>query len=231
MPCRRNLRVLAALLVAVLQSPGCAHFQQSAAPTRPFVFFSAPAPDDPWTPKIMGWQLRERQDERDLSIAPASVSGPGESALPTEATSLREKFEAFHREQQRRQASEVAVWLQQNARSHYRPDGAFDHWATLEETLAADGDDCDGLELLAFNLLRELGFSKDQVFRAIVHRAQDGQHHMVTLWFENPNDPWVIDPTGAMTSGMPLLSQVHGWAPLKVFDDTHEFTPHELAAH
>ena len=65
---------------------------------------------------------------------------------------------------------------------------------------------------------------------AIVYRAADGQHHMVTLWFEDPADPWVIDPTGAMTQGMPRLSAVAGWAPLKVFDDTHEFTPRAIAA-
>jgi hypothetical protein len=35
----------------------------------------------------------------------------------------------------------------------------------------------------------------------------------------------VIDPTGAMTSGMPRLSQVGDWVPLKVFSDTSEFTP------
>ena len=53
---------------------------------------------------------------------------------------------------------------------------------------------------------------------------------MVTLWFETPDDPWVIDPTGAMTRGMPRLSEVPGWAPLKVFDDSREFTPRDLAS-
>jgi hypothetical protein len=53
---------------------------------------------------------------------------------------------------------------------------------------------------------------------------------MVTLWFENRDDPWVIDPTGAMTRGMPHLSEVSGWRPLKVFDETHEFTPQVAAA-
>jgi predicted transglutaminase-like cysteine proteinase len=144
--------------------------------------------------------------------------------------SLREKFASFRRAQQRRQAQEVAAWIQENARSHYRPDGAFDHWATLEETLAADGDDCDGLELLPFNLLRELGFPQEEVFRAIVYRSSDDQHHMVTLWFESPDDPWVIDPTGAMTRGMPRLSEVAGWVALRVFDDARRFTPRAVAA-
>ena len=55
-------------------------------------------------------------------------------------------------------------------------------------------------------------------------RASDRQHHMVTLWFENRDDPWVIDPTGAMTQGMPRISEVAGWVPLKIFSDTEEFT-------
>jgi hypothetical protein len=53
---------------------------------------------------------------------------------------------------------------------------------------------------------------------------------MVTLWFEVPDDPFVIDPTGAMTSGMPRLSEVPGWVPLKLFSETAEFTPQQLAS-
>ncbi|MBM4384643.1 MAG: hypothetical protein FJ091_14920 [Deltaproteobacteria bacterium] len=196
----------------------------------PFAYFSAPALDDPWSPKIAGWQARERAAQADVAEAPASVSGAPEAAAAPDSATLREKFEAFRREQRRAQVREVAAWIQENSRSHYRPDGAFDHWATLEETLAADGDDCDGLELLPFTLLRDLGIPEQEVFRAIVYRESDGQHHMVTLWFESPDDPFVIDPTGAMTRGMPRMSEVPGWAPLKLFSDTREYTPRELAA-
>ena len=67
--------------------------------------------------------------------------------------------------------------------------------------------------------------------RAIVYRRSDGQHHMVTLWFEDRDDPWVIDPTGAMTSGMPRMSAVPEWTPLKVFTEDQDFTvlPHRMA--
>ena len=106
----------------------------------------------------------------------------------------------------------------------YREDGAVDHWATFEETLARGGDDCDGLELLVFHALRDLGFAETEVYRAIVVRPSDGQHHMVTLWFEDPEDPWVIDPTGAMTLGMPRMSELPEWAPIKVFTDRLEYT-------
>lgn len=227
---RRDLGVPAALLLIAAMAPGCAHYQPAPRTPGPFAYFTAPRADDPWSAKIAGWQKRERASEADSASAPASVSGAGDAPAVTDDATLREKFDAFRREQRRAQAREVAAWIQENARRHYRPDGAFDHWATLEETLSHDGDDCDGLELLPFNLLRDLGFGEREVFRAIVYRESDGQHHMVTLWFENPDDPWVIDPTGAMTRGMPRMSEVPGWVPIKLFSDTREYTPQELAA-
>jgi hypothetical protein len=47
---------------------------------------------------------------------------------------------------------------------------------------------------------------------------------MVTLWFEDPRDPWVIDPTGAVAPGMPKMSEVTDWLPLKIFNQTQEFS-------
>jgi predicted transglutaminase-like cysteine proteinase len=120
-------------------------------------------------------------------------------------------------------ARELADWIQKQAQQHYIADGPIDHWATLEETFRTNGDDCDGLELLVYNLLRDLGFGDEEVFRAIVYRRSDKQHHMVTFWFEDPNDPWVIDPTGAMTTGMPRMSEMPGWAPLKVFSEDSNY--------
>ncbi len=223
------LRVSGALLWAALCAVACA---RGHAPEEPsgFAYFAAPATQDPWSPKISAWQARERAQQAPDALAPASVSGSGVDPSASHTEDLREKYQEFRREQKRAQARETASWIQETSRAHYRPDGAVDHWATLEETLDHDGDDCDGLELLAFYALRDLGFRESEVFRAIVYRPQDGQHHMVTLWFETPEDPWVIDPTGAMTRGMPHMSEVPGWLPLKIFSDTHEFTPHELAA-
>jgi hypothetical protein len=203
---------------------GCA----SPPPGAPaYEYFSQPAIHDPWSRKIERWQLRERTDRgEDFLQAPAAVAEPGAAGsevveLPEE---LDEKYAAFRAEQKRNMAREVAGWIQEQARAHYVPDGPVDRWATLGETLRENGDDCDGLELLTFNLLRELGFDESEVFRAIVYRRDDGQHHMVTLWFENPRDPWVIDPTGAMTTGMPRMSEVPGWVPLKVFSFDHDYT-------
>ena len=140
------------------------------------------------------------------------------------AGDLGMRFGAFRAEHRRGLAREAAAWIQAQSRSHYVPDGPIDHWATLEETLEHNGDDCDGLELLTSAFLRELGFGDDEVFRAIVVRESDGQHHMVTFWFEDRDDPWVIDPTGAMTTGMPRMSEVPGWVPLKVFSHNLEFS-------
>jgi hypothetical protein len=189
-------------------------------------YFVHPAADDPWSAKIAGWQARERVLPGSAARGgPASVSGSGDStgAAPG-ASDLRAKFQSWRSDRKRSLAREVAQWIQREAREHYVPDGAVDHWATLEETLERNGDDCDGLELLVNQLLRDLGFGADEVYRAIVYRPADGQHHMVTFWFETPDDPWIIDPTGAMTTGMPRMSEVPGWVPLKVFSDTANYS-------
>jgi hypothetical protein len=227
-PGTRRLALVVLLCAATL---GCAltGFADRAA----YRFFAAPSAADPWSGKIRGWQIRERAlgDTERLAEAPASVSGAGDDpARNPGEEDLRAKYFAFRRAQKREMAEGIARWIQHEARSHYQPDGPIDHWATLSETLDKNGEDCDGLELLVFHFLRDLGFRDDEVFRAIVMRPSDGQHHMVTLWFDAPDDPFVIDPTGAMTSGMPRLSEVPGWVPLKLFTDDVEFTARALAA-
>lgn len=213
---------------------GCAGIALS--PGIHFAYFERPASDDPWSGKIAGWQRREKADPAEIRTAlppVAQAATPGQDARPLSleapanglrAQSLRTKYSSFLAERKRVLARDFAAWVQGQAKEHYVADGPIDHWATLEETLKANGDDCDGLELLTFQGLRELGFSDDEVFRAVVYRPSDGQHHMVTLWFETPDDPWVIDPTGAMTTGMPRMSDLPAWVPLKVFGDTAEFT-------
>ncbi|MBT39476.1 MAG: hypothetical protein CL938_13135 [Deltaproteobacteria bacterium] len=216
---------MAALGLCLLLGFGCAAIPPVGLA---YDYFVSPRDDDPWSRKIRRWQQRERSDTgEDALRAPAPVAEPGvaESAsgdvLPTD---LREKYNSFRAEQKRAQARDLAEWIQLQSREHYVPDGPIDRWATFAETLRQDGDDCDGLELLTFHLLRDLGFSEDAVFRAIVYRKRDGQHHMVTLWFEDAYDPWVLDPTGAMTSGMPRMSELPGWVPLKVFGVDENFS-------
>jgi hypothetical protein len=209
-----------------LLSLGCVTPGALQTRSATYHYFATPASSDAWTPKIAGWQSRESAlPDTERLRPPASVSGSGQTRFAArDGRSLRTKYFSFREQHKRNIARETADWIQREAKNHYRPDGPIDHWATLEETLVNNGDDCDGLELLVYHILRDLGFRENEVFRAIVHRPSDGQHHMVTLWFEQANDPWVIDPTGAMTSGMPRMSEVSDWAPLKVFSETEEFT-------
>ena len=213
---RRRIARLAFGLV-LLAIGGCA----SSLPNRSdYRYFAEPSADDAWSRKIRGWQERERISEPVMDVA-----SPAEPRIdPRETGVLRDKYVAFRDARKRDLARDLASWIQNESPGHYVADGPVDHWATFEETFDRNGDDCDGLELLAYHFLRELGFGEDEVYRAIVVRRTDGQHHMVTLWFENPKDPWVIDPTGAMTTGMPRMSDVPEWVPLKVFSEERDFT-------
>jgi predicted transglutaminase-like cysteine proteinase len=223
---------LAFLILAFGLGLGCAGTTVGMADH--YVWFTRPASNDAWSPKISGWQRRELADSH-FAEMPGVAGGPiraDETRVAVEAAvslgapegDLRTKYFHFRAERKRQLAAEVASWIQTQAKLHYVEDGPIDHWATLEETLREDGDDCDGLELLTFHALRDLGFAEDEVYRAIVYRPSDGQHHMVTLWFEDRNDPWVIDPTGAMTLGMPRMSDMPAWVPLKLFSDRDEYT-------
>jgi len=216
---------MAGALLVLLLGLGCTTLHPRSAQ---YDYFAKPDPGDAWSYKIRSWQARERNDHTaDLS----PVSAPPAPSVKQSNSSLRAKYEAFRNDHKRAMARELADWIQQQAREHYVADGPIDHWATLEETFIHNGDDCDGLELLSYHLLRDLGFGADEVFRSIVFRRKDGQHHMVTLWFEDPNDPWVIDPTGAMTSGMPHMSEVAGWTPIKVFTEDQDYTVNRGTAH
>lgn len=218
----RSTQAPGAALLALCVLLGCARVPVLA---DSYAWFVRPSPDDPWSSKIARWQERERaQEVAEVLPGPSTVAAGPESTAQGGEERLREKFLRFRAESRRSMARELAVWLQEQARIHYLPDGVIDRWATLEETFARNGDDCDGLELLGFYMLLDLGFREDEVYRAIVFRPQDGQHHMVTMWFEDPDDPWVIDPTGAMTGGMPRMSEIPGWVPLKLFTGATEFT-------
>jgi hypothetical protein len=238
MPCAPSTRLLPLLrafaLTSVVVGCGCAATGPSALAPAHYRFFDTPESNDIWTPTIRGWQARERALPDTEMLRPAEGSmgarvseGVGTTIGPGGTHGdLRAEYFAFRAERKRELAREVAAWIQSEARHHYIPNGPIARWATLEETLANNGASCNGLELLPYRFLLDAGFRPDEVYRAIVMRPSDGQHHMVTLWFENPDDPWVIDPTGAMTSGMPHLSEVAAWVPVKVFSESVEYTVH-----
>jgi hypothetical protein len=200
-------RLGAGAALGILLLTSCATMPK---PSPSSINFFAPAPsDDPWNRKVQNWQARHRLDP--------AVEGDFLDA----DTAIAREYGDFTRELRRKMVSDTVDWVQAQSRRHYRPDGGEDHWATLGEVIETGGDDCDGLELLAFVLLRRLGFDEGELFRAILVERETQQHHMVTLWFERKGtkDPFVLDPTGVVTDRLALLSDVGGWEPIELFDE------------
>jgi hypothetical protein len=80
----------------------------------------------------------------------------------------------------------------------------------------------DGLDLITYELMLEFRFPPDEIYRAIVKRDADGVNHMVTLWFEDRGDPWILDGTGAAVRRMVRFSELGGWTPTKVFNEAEQ---------
>ncbi len=181
------------------------------------LFVVAPA-NDPWNAKVTDWQERHHLDQ---------VTG----SQPWATSDLGQRYADFTAEMESRRLEDrhalvrdTVDWVQGLSREYYRSDGKEDHWATLGHVIANGGDDCDGLDLLTFVLLRHLGFESDEIYRSIVVERRSGQHHMVTLWFEegSRDDPFVLDPTGVVRKGLARLSSIRGWEPIELFDeDSH----------
>ena len=134
---RANQKYIALItsLLACALGGGCAGFSGA---DQGYAYFTPPAPDDQWSPKISGWQRRERAQDRALVLAPAAVSqaapvdvdrvSPVEPA-PVQAgvLDLRSKYAAFRADQKRAMARSVAAWTQSPALEHYMEDGPVDH--------------------------------------------------------------------------------------------------------
>jgi hypothetical protein len=215
------LRIAPALAAASAVAAGCAGTPE---PLVRYRFFVAAEPGDVWFEKVRDWQRREIAGE------PAELRRTAE-ADPRSGL-LRKKFRAFADEERRELARRFVEWAQDQARQHYRFDDrqdlAGDEWPTTRDLFDKNGDDCDGIDLIAYNLMLDLGFPEEQIFRAVIRRDQDGEFHMVTLWFEDPDDPWVIDTTGAMTMKMRQLSAFLGWTPAVLFNSSGHYTVRKL---
>ena len=196
-------------------------------------FFGRPRGDDPWSMAIGSWRMRQRAAPRTGRIQPLPELPPV-AAEPTDrgaagkAYALVHRYDAFLAERRRELAREVLGWVQEVSRERFTADGPVDRWPTLAEVLASVGDDCDGLELLAYHALRQLGFPAGQVYRAVLKQPSTGRHHMVTVWFEDAGDPWLLDPTGTITSRLLRVSELRRWVPLKLFSEDAEFTVRPL---
>jgi predicted transglutaminase-like cysteine proteinase len=218
--------VASSLLLATVL--GCA--STGSGGVAQFVFFAEAVPKgDPWFEKVAAWQKRAQRDaaeNRFAGIGRASAGDPSRGPL-TQSGLLHNKFGAFEIRERRALARRVNSWAQVQARKHYRWDRndqpEADHWPTWEELLDRNGDDCDGLDLIAYHMLIAFGFPRDEIYRAIIRRERDRANHMVTLWFEDRENPWVIDTTGAMSINMRKISELPGWRPTKVFNETVQF--------
>jgi predicted transglutaminase-like cysteine proteinase len=215
-----------AVVIAVAFGVGCGTTVKSLQTS--YSFFRKADPDtDPWYWKVREWQSRAHSQRSTMSMArrthrPTVPEGPVEKEL------LRTKVHAFRAYERRTLAAHITKWSRLTGRKHYDHDASTkptdDQWPTHWELLATDGDDCDGLDLIAYELLRDFGFPLDELFRGVVRRDRDGVNHMVTLWFEDPDDPWVLDVTGAMTMRMRKFSELRGWTPTVIFNETAQFT-------
>ncbi len=189
---------------------GCA----SAQPVPParYELFAPVAAGDPWAAPIRLWQARHRYE-------PATDAEKSSPQSPLAAA-----YADFQAQLRYQLVLDTVDWVQTSSGVYYRPDSERDDWPTLAAVQRSGGDDCDGMELLTFELLRRLGFGPGEIYRAVVRDA-GGAHHMVTLWFsdESNRDPYVLDPTGDVTGRVVRLSAVRGWTPVALFDETREF--------
>lgn len=224
----RNLfpPIAVALLVFALGCATSGGSSKASRSDRTFEFFGAAiAGDDeadPWYPKVAEWQGRMQKEGTRLPASDRSLRGAMQSGK------LLQAMGAYRDEQRVAIAKHVTDWAQHIARRYYKWDPGndspvFDHWPTVGELLANNGDDCDGLDLIAYQMLREFGFPADRVFRGVIRRDRDQANHMVTLWFEDTKDPWVLDATGAVTFQMRRFSELEGWTPTKVFNDRAQY--------
>jgi hypothetical protein len=171
---------------------------------------------------VEDWQARS-QKESSGGVDTQQLSG-----FAKRFGQLDRKIGAFVAEERIALAEQIATWAREEGRRHYRfeEDSSLegDHWATYGELVARNGDDCDGLDLIAYQLLIEFGFPRDELFRAVMRRNRDRKNHMVTLWFQDPEDPWVFDATGAMTMELARFSETAGWTPTAIFNEREQFS-------
>jgi len=228
-----------ALLVGLTLAAGCA---TAPPPSKEWEFFAPASPQQgPWYPKVAEWQTRARADRWDPFVRlpeeeAARQARPG--ARPSEAglDPMPEKLGAFASTQRRLLAERIFHWVRRTAPFYYqtdRPDSEEstdrknrhaaedpkdDYWPTYSELVDRNGDDCDGLDLVAYRMLQEFAFPRDELFRAVLRRNRDAANHMVTLWFEDPSDPWVFDATGASTTEFVRFSEISDWTPTAIFN-------------
>ncbi len=194
--------------------------------------FVAVAEGDAYAPAIQHWQAESRLEDLSAEVAElrAKLSGnalppPGTGDAGAGVTPLGQAYRGFQSALRRDVVDQTVHWVQQQSGLYYQNDGDLDDWPVLGELLAAGADDCDGMDLLTFSLLRGLGFEQGEIYRAIVRNVRSDLHHIVTLWFEagRRDDPWLLDSTGEISRAVRPLSAHRDWEPLRLFDERTSF--------
>ena len=199
-----------------------------ATPPEPvgYELFVPLSGDDAFAPAIEHWQAETRLEGLAAEVADlrAQLRGeiPAPLALPVGESALGRAYLEFRSELRHRVVVDTVRWVQQQSGLYYRRDRDLDDWPVLGELLAAGADDCDGMDLLTFSLLRRLGFEQGEIYRTIVRNVDTGLHHIVTLWFAPGlrDDPWLLDSTGQVSRAVIPLSAQTDWEPLRLFDET-----------
>lgn len=165
---------------------------------------------------VFDWQKREKESRLvggDVASAPYPYV-------------LRDEYNGFSRPARRALANKAVAWVQDLSKKYYLNDLKEDYWPTTNEFLSGPGDDCDGLELLLYTFLLDHGFGETNVYRAVI--GHQYERHMVTLWFEDPGDPWVLDPTGQAAPKEPRkLSNLPDWNVVVMFNREESYAPSE----
>ncbi len=210
-------RVLATLWLAACATPSEPAGYQLFVPLQG---------DDAFAPAIEHWQAETRLEGLTAEVAELRAQLRGEIPPPvTEpggASALGRAYLEFRSELRHGVVIDTVRWVQQQSGLYYRRDRGLDDWPVLGELLAAGADDCDGMDLLTFSLLRRLGFEHGEIYRTIVRNVETGLHHIVTLWFApgRRDDPWLLDSTGQVSRAVIPLSAQTDWEPLRLFDET-----------
>ena len=197
-------------VLAVFAGLACA---SPVSPPARFDFSQPLAAEDLWQPKIRLWQAARHGDSLNPDVALA------------QRTPLGQEYVRFESELRVEVVQRVLRWVQLYSGLYFRLDEGVDYWPTLSEVIAAGGDDCDGMDVLTFELLRRLGFRQGELYRAVLFQRKREIYHMVTLWFpeESRDDPYVLDPSGEVSHKVLRLSQASDWEPVAMFDESAQF--------
>jgi len=214
----------AALLVGL--GLACAIGPDPTAGLR-YALFEPISDDEVFAPAISHWQAELRLETltREATALRGELRGEpiARHALPT--SPLGRAYLEFQSHARHQIVSDVVAWVQLQSGLYYAPDGSLDDWPVLRDLLDRGADDCDGMDLMTFSLLREFGLGPGDIYRAIVRNRQSHLHHVVTLWFaaDQRDDPWLLDSTGEISRALRPLSSVPDWEPLVLFDETTVF--------